>query len=177
MRTPKLHITLLLALMVSVFSACQKNNASPETEESAFTGTIAVSTTTALAGGTGSTFKDSVYLVNCFGKKARKDSIAFNTLTAAIGTYLAANYDGYTIAKSLKITDAKVVINYIVVINYNGSPVGLRFATDGTFIAVLEQRAGADLKIKGPGFHPGGHLVTATGNILILLPYLPSQLR
>ncbi|MES2809048.1 MAG: hypothetical protein V4619_10510 [Bacteroidota bacterium] len=159
MRTTKLTLPLMLAFVVSVFTACQKNNVTPADTEDTSTpvGVIAVTTTTSLAGSTSGTTKDSVYLVNCFGKGAKKDSIAFSSLPAAIGTYLAAHYDGYTIAKSLKITDASgVVVNYIVVINYNGSPVGVKFAADGTFVAVLEQRAGADLKKKGPGFHPGG---------------------
>lgn len=159
MKTTRTYSLLLIAAIASVFTACQKSSVTPTdtaANSTATTGIIAVTTTTALAGATTATTKDTVFLVNCFGPRDKKDSVAFSALPAAIGTYLTANYSGYTLAKSIQVTDAtKAVINYIVVINYNGSPVGLKFTPAGVFVSVLEQRVGDDIK-GGRPFHPGG---------------------
>jgi F0F1-type ATP synthase membrane subunit c/vacuolar-type H+-ATPase subunit K len=159
MKTTRTYSLLIIAAIASIFTACQKSGVNPtdaNTNSTASTGIIAVTTTTALAGSTSATTKDTVFLVNCFGPRDKKDSVAFSALPAAIGTYLTANYSGYTVAKSIQVTDAaKAVVNYIVVINYNGSPVGLKFTPAGVFVSVLEQRTGDDIK-GGRGFHPGG---------------------
>ncbi len=166
MKTVRTYSLLLITAIASVFTACQKSGVNPTdttTNPTGATGIIAVTTTTALAGSTSATTKDTVFLVNCFGPRDKKDSVAFSALPAAIGTYLTANYAGYTLAKSIQVTDdEKTVINYIVVINYNGSPVGIKFTATGDFVSVLEQRAGADLK-GGHGFHLGGPFINRNG--------------
>jgi len=157
MRTTRFYSLILLAAMVSVFAACQKNAVSPSstTTNATTTGVIAITTSTGLAGSSSSTTTDSIYLTGCFGDHDKKDTVAFSPIPAAVGTYLTANYDGYTFVKGYQITnDTKTVINYIVVIKLNGNLIGLKFTATGVFVNVLEQREGDDLK--GPGFHHGG---------------------
>jgi len=157
MRTTRFYSLILLAAMVSVFAACQKNAVSPSstTTNPTTTGVIAITTSTGLAGSSSSTTTDSIYLTGCFGEHDKKDTVAFSAIPAAVGTYLTANYDGYTFVKGYQITnDTKTVINYIVVIKLNGNLIGLKFTATGVFVSVLEQREGDDLR--GPGFHHGG---------------------
>ena len=159
MKTTRTYSLLIIAAIASVFTACQKSGVNPTETTANTTGTtgiIAVTTTTALAGSTSATTKDTVFLVNCFGPRDKKDSVAVSALPSAIGTYLTANYSGFTNEKAFKITNAAgTITNYIVVVTYNGSPVGIKFSADGTFVSVLEQRAGDDIK-GGRPFHPGG---------------------
>jgi len=170
MKTKINYPILILALIASALTACKKDlsikavgnstAATPSTTVSASTvlstGSIAIGSTRSLATTTPFAANDSIYLKNCFPPKGKKDSVAFSALPAAIGTYLTANYAGYTFTKAFSITDStKTLINYIVVINYNGNLIGLKFTAAGVFVNVLEQCAGADLG--GPaGFHPGG---------------------
>ncbi|WP_448697737.1 PepSY-like domain-containing protein [Mucilaginibacter sp. AW1-3] len=97
-----------------------------------------------------------IFVVNCYPPGAKKDSLtSFTSLPDTIGKYLTANYAGYTFQKAFKITTASGTANgYVVIITYNGKPVGLRFNASGVFVAVLEQREGHDLK--GKGWHDGG---------------------
>jgi hypothetical protein len=97
-----------------------------------------------------------IFVVNCYPPGAKKDSLtSFASLPDTIGKYLAANYAGYTFQKAFKITTANNVADgYVVVITYNGKPVGLKFNASGVFVAVLEQREGHDLM--GKGWHDGG---------------------
>lgn len=97
-----------------------------------------------------------IFVVNCYPPGAKKDSLtSFASLPDTIGKYLTANYAGYTFQKAFKITTASNTVDgYVVVITYNGKPVGLKFDANGVFVAVLEQREGHDLK--GKGWHDGG---------------------
>jgi hypothetical protein len=98
---------------------------------------------------------DSIYIVNTCQRGQKRDSIAFSSLPSAVGTYLTANYPGYTFQKALSIKDNSGTVNgYVVVIQFNGKPVGLQFDANGNFTKVLEQREGRD--IRGHGFHHGG---------------------
>ncbi|MES2375950.1 MAG: PepSY-like domain-containing protein [Bacteroidota bacterium] len=166
MKTTRAYSLLLIAAIAGIFTACQKGNVNPTDSTANSTGTtgiIAVTTTTALAGATSATVKDTVFLVNCFGPRDKKDSVAVSTLPATIATYLTANYSGFTNEKAFKITNAAgTVTNYIVVITYNGSPVGIKFTATGDFVSVLEQRAGDDIK-GGHGFHLGGPFINRNG--------------
>ena len=160
---------LLLALIATVFSSCQKGSGLKSTTTTTTTtaktvssstvlatGSIAVSTTSNLASTFNFATRDSIYLTHCYPHNGTKDSVAFSALPSAIGTYLTTNYSGYTFVKAFSISDStKTVINFIVVIKYNGNIVGLKFTTAGVFVAVLEQEAGADLG-SGPGCHDGG---------------------
>ncbi|MDQ6812625.1 MAG: PepSY-like domain-containing protein [Bacteroidota bacterium] len=86
----------------------------------------------------------------------RADTIAFSSLPTSIGTYLTANYSGYTFKKAFADKDASGnVAGYVLMIDYNGKPVGIKFDATGAFVRVLEQREGRDLG--GRGFHPSGH--------------------
>ncbi|NCD69544.1 PepSY-like domain-containing protein [Mucilaginibacter agri] len=150
---------MLLGLVLVILSSCSKESASTKSQNTS-TSTTATSSTGAIAITTASTLaasnsKDSIYLVGCIPGHGRKDTIAFSALPAAISPYLTTNYSGYTFVKAFQIDSASVVNSYIVVIKYNNNYVGLKFSADGTFIKVLEQRAGVDLLGKN-GFHPGG---------------------
>ncbi|MBD1391554.1 PepSY-like domain-containing protein [Mucilaginibacter glaciei] len=145
---------LVIVLALTLFSSCKKDSASvTKIASSDLSGTIAIGT---LASTSLGTTTDSLYLVGCFSKNSRKDSVTFSTLPSAVGIYLTTNYSGYTFLKAYKITDSvKVLTGYVVAIKYNNSPIGLKFAADGTFVKVLEQRGARDLH-GGPGFHDGG---------------------
>jgi hypothetical protein len=66
-------------------------------------------------------------------------------LPAAITDYLTTNYSGYTFQKAYTDKDSSGTISgYVVIIQFNGNPVGLKFDASGNFINVLEQREGRD---------------------------------
>jgi hypothetical protein len=154
MKTKITYSWVLVLAALFGLASCQKESGSktatattPTSSTIASTGAIAIS----LASGT----TDTVYMVGCFGHHDKKDSVVFSALPTAIGTYLTANYSGYTFKKAYAITDsAKTVINYIVVIKYNSAFVGLKFTAAGVFVSILEQRDGHDLQ--GQGWHRGG---------------------
>ena len=158
MRTLNYYPILLVAGILSVLSSCKKDSSATKTTTTTATLTVsgAISLgTVATTSATGVTTKDSLYLVNCFTPHSKKDSVAFSALPTAIGTYLTANYPGYTFGKAFKILDSLGVLNsYIVVIKYNGNPVGLKFTATGTFVQVLEQMVGPGPG--GRGFNPNG---------------------
>jgi len=144
---------LVLAVMFGLAS-CQKESGSKTATATTLTSST-IASTGAIAISLASGTTDTVYVVGCFGHHDKKDSVAFSALPTAIGTYLTANYSGYTFKKAYAITDsAKTVINYIVVIKYNNALVGLKFTAAGVFVSTLEQRGGHDLI--GQGWHHGG---------------------
>lgn len=123
----------------------------------AATQAIAVSVSTNVTGTTASsgTSTDSVYVVNTCTPRQHRDSISQSSLLSAITTYLTTNYSGYTFQKAFSVKDSSgTVQGYIVIIQFNGSPVGLKFDASGNFVSVLEQREGRDLT--GKGYHEGG---------------------
>lgn len=135
-------------------ASCTKESATKSASANSVTSS-AVSSTGAIAISLASGSTDSVYMIGCYGKHDKRDTVAFSVLPAAISTYLSTNYSGYTFKKAYSVIDsAKTVTNYIVVIKYNSALIGLKFTAAGTFVSILEQRAGADLK--GPGWHHGG---------------------
>lgn len=168
MKTNFFYPAILLAVIAGLFSACTKTGnlksvtttptltATVSASTVLATGSIAIGTTASIASTRAFDEKDSIYVMNCFPPRGKKDSVTFSALPAAIGTYLTANYSGYTFTKAFAISDStKTVINYIVIIKYNGNLVGLKFTTAGVFVNVLKQCDGADLGGPG-GFHPGG---------------------
>ncbi len=168
MKTTRFYPLAFAAAILSIFSACKKETAiqantkntttTATTSTVALAGAIAIGTTTSLASGIAGSAagNDSLYVMHCLPPRGKKDSVAFSALPTAIGTYLTANYAGYTAVKAFQITDStKTVINYITVIKFNGNLVGLKFTAAGVFVNVLEQRAGADLGAPA-GCHPGG---------------------
>jgi hypothetical protein len=147
------QLSLLLGI-VGCLASCKKENAS-KSDSATTTTSSTIESTGAIAISLASGTTDSVYMVGCYGKHSKKDTVASSALPSAIGTYLTANYSGYTFKKAYSIADsAKAITNYIVVIKYNSALVGLKFTADGTFVSILEQRAGHDLM--GQGWHRGG---------------------
>ena len=149
-----LYSILMLLSMAVFFSSCKKDAAIKTSITTATTGTITLGVL-ATTSNSGTTTKDTLMLVNCFGPKSKPDSIAFSALPAAVGTYLIGNYAGYTFNKAFAVDSAKGITAYIVVIKYNSNFVGLKFDTSGNFVKVLEQRDQADNR-KGQGLHLGG---------------------
>jgi hypothetical protein len=145
------------------------------------TGDILIAASTASGSLTTSATKDSVFLMHACPAGLRPDSVAFSALPTAIGTYLTANYAGYTFQKAFKITSTTgtttTVTGFVVAINYNSKPIGLKFDASGTFVQVLEQRERADHD--GPGWHPGGRFDNRNGlhPDTIALSALPSAIK
>lgn len=149
------YASLLMLGTIIGLASCKKENASKSASASVSSSTVTSTGAIAISLASTSSTTDSVYMVGCYGKHDKKDTVAFSALPTAIGTYLTANYSGYTFKKAYSITDStKTVVNYIVVIKYNSALVGLKFTAAGTFVSSLEQREGRDLK--GPGWHLGG---------------------
>ena len=162
MKTKINYPSLAILAALFLFASCQKDSALKTAAKTTTTAATSSATSIALASlaATATSSSDSVYMVNCKTPHSKKDTVAFSALPATIGTYLTANYAGYTFKVAYQITDSlKVAVNYIVVIKYNNAYVGLKFTTAGVFVSVLEQMAGMDLRSGGPGgpgFHPGG---------------------
>ncbi|WPU97383.1 PepSY-like domain-containing protein [Mucilaginibacter sp. cycad4] len=147
------YASLLMLGTIIGLASCKKENASKSASASVSSSTISSTGAIAISLASGTT-TDSVYMVGCYGKHDKIDTVAFSALPTAIGTYLTTNYSGYTFKKAYTIDSASIVVNYIVVIKYNSALVGLKFTAAGTFVSTLEQREGRDLK--GPGWHLGG---------------------
>ena len=98
---------------------------------------------------------DSLLVVYQCNNGSHRDTIAKQSLPAAILTYLDSNYAGYEFKKAYVIKNRYgAVEGYITVINYNGKPVAILFDPAGNFVRVLEQREKEDEN--GPGYHEGG---------------------
>ena len=159
-QTSKLRSLVSLSLLLLSFASCKKD-ASLETANGSDVSqsTVLASQAIAISAADGG---DSIYIVGTCAPRHRTDSIAFSSLPSTVGTYLTANYAGYTFRKAF--TDKDVsgnIAGYVVVINYNGKPVGLKFDIAGAFVKVLEQREGRDLG--GRGFRHGGRFEDRDG--------------
>ena len=154
------YYVLAAMLLVLMASSCKKD-AATKSSTTTSAATVIPSFEAILAGTVSSsadtTVKDTVYMVGCFPGGGAADSVAFSALPSAIGTYLTANYVGYTFKKAYKtLTKSGTADGYVVLITFNGNPVGLKFDTSGNFVAVLEQMDKHDLGQPGGGPHPGG---------------------
>ena len=151
-------------LVIASATSCQKE-ISGNANADAVLLTTSTSSTIAVAGGSsdgGSATKDSVYLINPCEKGTHRDPVEASSLSATIQTYLTTNYSGYTFTKAFAVKDTTgAVKGYVVIISFNGKPVGLEFKADGTFVKVLEQREKSD--INGPGWHIGGRFEKRNG--------------
>ena len=152
-RFKPLIINVVIAAVMGLAS-CQKEVTQSALNNSSIqaaviqTQAIAVSVSSATAG-------DSVYVINTCSAHSRRDSVAFSSLPTSITDYLNTNYSGSIFQKAFTIKDASSTLQgYVVIIQFNGNPVGLKFDANGTFIQVLEQREGRDLL--GDGHHEGG---------------------
>ncbi|WP_207535473.1 PepSY-like domain-containing protein [Desertivirga arenae] len=136
---------LAAAALALTFTSCKK-----ETQDTSDD----VASTQAILVESASVSGDAVYIVNTTPDGATRDSIAATDLPASVSTYLAANYSGYTLKKTFKVSVSGSVNSYIVVILYNNKPVGLKFDSTGAFVRVFEQRERGDLR--GKGWKRGG---------------------
>lgn len=145
--------------IIFFLTSCKKENSVSNTGG---TSQSVVSATQSIAVATGSTSNDSIYVVHTCAPDHHLDSIALSGLPAAITNYLSANYPGYTFQKAFTDKDSSgAVSGYVVIIQFNGNPVGLKFDASGNFINVLEQREGRDLT--GDGWHEGGRFHNRDG--------------
>lgn len=159
----KLNRLMLCGLFaLTALYSCQKANvSSTDTADTKLAVAVASAqaiqlTTSSTSSSLAGTSTDAIYAVNAYPAGGRKDSVTFASLPATIGTYLAANYAGYTVQKTFKIYNAAGVADgYVVVVLFNAKPVALRFDTAGAFVSVLKQCEGNDIG-GGPGWHDGG---------------------
>ncbi|HVZ95530.1 MAG TPA: hypothetical protein VG847_01545 [Chitinophagaceae bacterium] len=142
-------IFLYLVFSILVITSCSKEKSS----HSATSG--AISAASAIGVGVSSATNDSIYVVGSCDAHNYLDSIAASSLPSAITGYLDSSYAGYTFQKAFAQKDSSgTITGYVVIIDFNGKPVGLKFDASGNFIRVLEQREGRDLE--GRGWHEGG---------------------
>lgn len=144
------YIFLILAFILFLAS-CKKENSVQSTSVTP----ASVVASEAVAVGVSATSNDSIYVIGTCALNHHLDSISITGLPAAITDYLAGSYAGYTFQKAYTDQDSSGNISgYVVIIQFNGKPVGLKFDASGNFIRVLEQREGHDLS--GKGWHEGG---------------------
>ncbi|OCX54073.1 hypothetical protein BEL04_07315 [Mucilaginibacter sp. PPCGB 2223] len=188
----KFYSLLLIGLVaLTGLNSCQKSGVtnSNQSDDAALTAAAAIqvssSTNTTLTVTTPSgvvttpIVTSGLFVVNCYPQGAKKDSLtSFSSLPDTISKYLTANYAGYTFQKAFKITTASGTAGgYVVIITYNGKPVGLKFDANGVFVAVLEQREGHDLA--GKGWHDGGCFGNRSGNFkdTLAISALPAAIK
>ncbi|GAB3904301.1 PepSY-like domain-containing protein [Mucilaginibacter boryungensis] len=180
--------TAAVAIFAFALTSCNKSSSliDPATKDASSasvatttTGDILIAASTTTSGSlTTSATKDSVFLMHACAPGLHTDTVALSALSTTITTYLTTNYSGYTFQKAFKIINpAGTVIGYVVAINYNGKPVGLKFDASGAFIQVLEQRERNDHD--GPGWHMGGRFDNRNGMHpdTIALSALPSAIK
>lgn len=163
-----------LAFFCLTVTSCQKNAEGTNLSNSSTSSAIAVPAT--LSEVISGTAGDSVYVMNECGRGRHRDSIARSSLPASVGTYLDANYAGYTYHRAFAVKDSGGTIqSYTVIIYYNDKPVAIQFDSGGGFIKILEQREGPD--VGGRGWHEGGRFGCRDGKQKdsIALSALPSS--
>ena len=168
-------ILSIATLLLSATSCKKENSATEEVElQAAVLKAQAISLVANVAAP-----GDSIYAVNTCRPDGQKTIIAFTSLPASVTTYLNENYVGYTPIKAIAITTASGTLDgYVVALQLNGSPVALKFDASGTFVNVLEQREGFDLR-RGRGHHPGGRFGNRDGRQkdTIALVNLPAAIK
>lgn len=152
---------LLLATMLLALASCSKEmSATNGTNHTANTSTTSTSPTIAVA--SDSTGVDSVYILQTCDNGFFRDSIGASGLPDSVLNYLATNYPGYSFQRAFQIKDsAGAAGGYVVIISFNGKPVGLLFDASGHLQRVLEQRERGDME--GEGWHPGGRFADRDG--------------
>jgi len=152
-------IILFAFLFILFLASCQKENSAsnPSTVSQS-----AVAATQSIAVAASATSNDSIYVIHACDRDHHLDSISMSSLPPAITNYLASNYSGYIYQKAYTDKDSSgTITGYVVIIQFNGNPVGLKFDAAGNFIKVLEQREGRDLT--GEGWHEGGRFDNRDG--------------
>jgi hypothetical protein len=179
----KSYLLLVAAGLLLLFASCSKDAQSTKatsTTSATSSSSKVISSTEAisLAVTDSSGSKDTLYAVKCYPPGGKPDSIAFSGLPSSVGTYLTANYSGYTFLKAFKtITPSNTTDGYVVVIMYDGKPVALKFDASGTFETVLEQMDMRDMQMGQP-WHPGGPFGNRNGppHDTVALSALPSTI-
>lgn len=147
-----------LALSSFLFTACKKEETDSSNSDVALaqSGAVAIASTKSVVGVSGS-LTDSIYAVAACPPRFSRTPVAQADLLANITTYLTTNYTDYTFLKafSISLSGSTTIESYVVAVNFNGKPVALKFAADGTFVKVFELREGGDLR-KGRDHHIGG---------------------
>ena len=172
------YLWAFAALAIAATACNKENSVTNETQSSTGVQTTAASTQSIAVAGSTTAGGDSVYVVNTCGPRDHRDSVAISSLPASIGTYLSANYAGFNGEKAFVIKDQSGTLQgYVVVVQYNGKPVGLKFDASGNFIKVLEQREGHDLN--GNGWHHGGRFDDRDGlkRDTVALNALPAAIK
>ena len=148
------RFSIALIVVSVVFASCNKDlSGSSSNNNTSTSSTIAVAAS--LSGTVSSTSADSIYILQSCARGSKRDSIAQSALPAGVSDYLSSNYSGYTFGRAFSIVDnSGTTTGYVVVIYYNGNPVGIQFDASGAFVKVLEQREKGDLD--GKGWHRGG---------------------
>jgi hypothetical protein len=180
MKISNVKNSLLAGLILFVLGSCKKENSLTGTTATATVSQSVVASVQGIAIGTTSSRiagTDSLYVIGTCDTHHHTDSVAFSSLPTAITNYLSANYAGYTAQKAFADKDSSGTLSgYVVIIQFNGKPVGLKFDASGTFVKVLEQREGHDLL--GHGWHEGGHFDDRDGmkHDSIAIPSLPAAI-
>lgn len=147
-----LHILISLSLLVLVAS-CKKEISA--TTPSSVTSVSNVTAASNVPVGISSATGDSLYVVGACDSSEHLDTLAFSGLPSSLTSYLDSSYAGYTFLKAFTQVDSTGnITGFVVIINFNGLPVGLKFDGSGNFIRVLEQRGKQDME--GKGWHEGG---------------------
>jgi hypothetical protein len=147
--------SFILPISVLFFSIISCNKELSRAGGSGNSGPVTTPTSATIAVETDSTGTDSVYFLQTCNRGYFRDSVASSALPDSILNFLTNNYSGYAFNKIFEIKDSAGTIGgYVVIINFNGKPVGLLFDATGNFQRVLEQRERGD--IDGDGWHHGG---------------------
>lgn len=160
----KLNSLFLLATLMLMYS-CQKSGVTNSSDKTSIS-TLSIVNSQAIlvsdAATTSTTSSDAVYVIHAYTAGLAVDSVTFASLPTSIATYLTTNYSGYTFKKAYQVlTTAKTIDSYVVVIQFNGKPVGLKFDANGVFVKVLEQCEGHDLGSNQP-WHDAVVLISGT---------------
>src|SRR4051812_23154906 len=150
MKSRLLKVLVVLCMLLYVVESCQKNASAPASSTSSQSLAAAISSLQAISVGSASSSasaSDSIYVIHTCSPHSKKDTIALSSLPSGVTNYLNNNYAGYTPQQAYSVTDSSgIMAGYIVIIQYNNSPVGLKFDALGNFVSVLEQRLGRELE-------------------------------
>lgn len=150
-------ILFFFAFSVLAFTACKKSDSIDVFDNALLeNGAVAVTATESVVGNLNPP-KDSLYAIGACQRDHKRTEVKSADLQANIVSYLNNNYAGYTFIKAFSTTfnGSTAIDSYVVGINFNGKPVAIKFAANGTFVKVLELREGNDMK-KNRDHHEGG---------------------
>ncbi|MBC7654807.1 MAG: hypothetical protein H7098_10090 [Oligoflexus sp.] len=148
---------IFLAFVALAFTACNKADNIDNFDNALLeNGAVAVASTESVTGNLNPP-KDSLYAIDACQKDHKRTEVKAAALSVSITSYLNTNYAGYTFIKAFSTTlkGNSTINSYVVGIHFNGKPVAIKFAADGTFVKVLEIREGNDMK-KNRDHHDGG---------------------